>query len=156
MSVMHLAQCPAHSRGSGYVHHHLEHSSFVVIILNLFVCLFLAALGRLRCVRAFSSCGKSGHSLVVVRGLVAVAPLVVKHGLSGTWASVLAARGFSGCEALEHRLSTCGAQAWWLCGLWNLPGLGLEPASPALAGRSLSPGPPGKSLFCYYDLSSSH
>ena len=29
--------------------------------------------------------------------------------------------------------------------MWTLPGLGLEPVSPALAGRFLTPGPPGKS-----------
>ena len=29
--------------------------------------------------------------------------------------------------------------------MWNLPGPGFEPVSPALAGRFLTPGPPGKS-----------
>ena len=38
-SVMHLAQCPAHSRGSISVNHYLDHSYFVVIILKLFICL---------------------------------------------------------------------------------------------------------------------
>ena len=36
---MHLAQCPAHSRGSISVNHYLDHSYFVVIILKLFICL---------------------------------------------------------------------------------------------------------------------
>ena len=33
-----------------------------------------------------------------------------------------------------------------LCGMWDLPGPGLEPASPALAGGFLTTVPPGKSL----------
>ena len=43
---------------------------------------------------AFSSCGKWGYSLVAVhRLLIAVAFLVEKHGLLGTWASVVSANG---------------------------------------------------------------
>ena len=90
MSVMHSAQCPARLRGSLYINHYLEHSSFVVIILRLFVCLsILAALVFLAARALPLAAGSPGCSLVVVCGLlVAVAPLVVKHGLSGTWASV--------------------------------------------------------------------
>ena len=39
------------------------------------------------------------------------------------------------CCALEHRLSSCGTWAQLLCGMWDLPGPGLEPMSPALASR---------------------
>ena len=43
--------------------------------------LFLVALG-LYCVRAFSSCGERGLLFLAVRGLlIAVASLVVEHGL---------------------------------------------------------------------------
>ena len=35
--------------------------------------------------------------------------------------------------------------AWLLCGLWDLPGPGIEPAFPALHSRVLTTGPPGKS-----------
>ena len=54
--------------------------------------------------------------------------------------------GFSSCgsRALEHRLSSCGARAQLLRGMWDLPGPGLEPVSPALAGRLLTTVPPGK------------
>ena len=52
----------------------------------------------------------------------------------GTWASVVVAR----------RLSSCGAWALLLCGMWDLPGPGLEPVSPALAGGFLTTAPPGK------------
>ena len=34
-----------------------------------------------------------------------------------------------------------------LRGMWDLPGPGIEPVSPALAGGSLTTGPPGKSLY---------
>ena len=57
--------------------------------------------------------------------------------------------GFSSCgsQGLERRLSSCGAQALYLCGMWDLPRPGLEPVSPALAGRFLTTAPPGKSLL---------
>ena len=55
--------------------------------------------------------------------------------------------GFSNCgsRALEHRLSSCGARAQLLHGMWDLPGPGLQPVSPALAGGFLTTAPPGKS-----------
>ena len=54
--------------------------------------------------------------------------------------------GFSSCVmwALERGLSSCGAQAQLLHGMWDLPGPGLKPVSPALAGRFLTTVPPGK------------
>ena len=62
-------------------------------------------------------------------------------------ASVVAVRGLSSCGlwALERRLSSCGAWAWLLRGMWDLPGPGIEPMSPALAGGFLTTVPPGKS-----------
>ena len=64
----------------------------------------------------------------------------------GAWASVVVARGLSSCGswALEHRLSSCGARSSLIRGLWDLPGLGLEPVSPALVGGFFT-APPGKS-----------
>ena len=44
-----------------------------------------------------------------------------------------------------RRLSSCGSQAYLPCGMWDLPGPGIEPVSPTLAGRFLSTGPPRKS-----------
>ena len=66
----------------------------------------------------------------------------------GAQASVVVARRLSSCgsRALERRVSSCGAQAQLLRGMWDLPGPGLEPVSPALAGRFLTTAPPGKSL----------
>ena len=62
------------------------------------------------------------------------------------WASVVVARGHSSCgsQALKHRMSSCGAWAQLLCSMWDLPGPGIEPMSPALAGRFLTTAPPGK------------
>ena len=65
----------------------------------------------------------------------------------GMWASVVVA-----CE-----LSSCGAWASLLCGMWDLPGPGIEPVSPALEGGFPTTVPPGKSLACliapkYYDI----
>ena len=47
--------------------------------------------------------------------------------------------------ALKHRFSTCGPWADLLRGTWHLPGPGIEPTSPALAGGFLTSGPPGRS-----------
>ena len=52
----------------------------------------------------------------------------------GVWASVVVVCG----------LSSCGAWAQLLRSMWNLPGPGLKPLSPALAGRFLTTVPPGK------------
>ena len=64
----------------------------------------------------------------------------------GARASVVVARGLSSCgsRALERRFSSCGTRAQLLCGMWDLPGPGLKPVSPALAGRFLITSPPGK------------
>ena len=49
----------------------------------------------------------------------------------------------------EHRLQTlrlsnCGSRAQLLRDMWDLPRPGLEPVSPALAGRLSTTAPPGK------------
>ena len=41
--------------------------------------------------------------------------------------------------------SSCGTQAWVLHDVWGVLGLGVEPRFPAVAGRLLTTGPPGKS-----------
>ena len=57
----------------------------VVVIffnINLFIYLFLSALGLRCCAWAFSSCGEWGLLFVVVRGLlIAVTSLIAEHGL---------------------------------------------------------------------------
>ena len=56
---------------------------FIIIFkINLFIYLFLAALGLHCCTWAFSSCGERGLLFIVVHGLlIAVASLVVEQGL---------------------------------------------------------------------------
>ena len=91
------------------------------------------------CARAFSSCGKWGPLFIAVRGpLTIAASLVAEHRLQ------------------TRRLSNCGSQAQLLRGMWDLPRPGLEPVSPALAGRFLTTAPPGKPflLFLSKDYSS--
>ena len=108
----------------------------------VFAFYFLVALGLRCCAWAFSSCGERGLLFIAVHGLlIAVASLVVEHGLQ--------ACGLSSCgsRALERRLGSCGTWAQLLRGMWDLPGLGLEPVSPALAGGFLTTAPPGKSLY---------
>ena len=67
----------------------------------------------------------------------------------GTRASVVVAHGLSSCgsRALECRLSSCGPGAQLLRGIWDIPGPGLEPVSPALTGGFLTTAPPGKSHY---------
>ena len=50
----------------------------------------------------------------------------------------------NGSLALESSLTRCGSKASLLLGLWNLPGPGIEPMCPALAGGFLSPEPLSK------------
>ena len=93
----------------------------------LFIYLFMAVLGLRFCARAFSSCGKQGPLFITVhRPLTITASLVAEHRLQ------------------TRRLSSCGSRAQLLCGMWDLPRSGLEPMSPALAGRFSTTAPPGK------------
>ena len=104
-------------------------SSFLAV-LGLHCCMGFLLLQRagatLRCSARASHCG--GFSFCRARAL-------------GTRASVVVARG----------LSSCGARAQLLHGMWDLPGPGLEPLSPALAGRFFTTAPPGKSLFGIFE-----
>ena len=65
-----------------------------------------------------------------------------------------------GLSCWEHRLQTrrlssCGSRAQLLRGMWDPPRPGLEPVSPALAGRLPTTAPPGKPrnyFICWFDL----
>ena len=109
--------------------------------INLFIYLFMAVLGFRFCARAFSSCGERGPLLIAVRGpLTVAASLVAEHRLQ------------------THRLSSCGSRAQLLRGMWDPPRPGLEPVSPALAGRFPTTAPPGKPscfifIFSYFSFS---
>ena len=90
-------------------------------------------LGLRFCARASCSCGKRGPLFTVVRGpLTIAASLAAEHRLQ------------------TRRLSNCGSRAHPLRSMWDPPRPGLEPVSPALAGRFSTTAPPGKphvSLF---------
>ena len=88
----------------------------------------MAVLGLCFCARAFSSCGKWGPLFIAVRGPLTIAVSLVA----------------------EHRLSNCGSRAQLLRGMWDLPRPGLEPASPALAGRFLTTASPGKPITQHF------
>ena len=72
--------------------------------------------------------------------------------LCGVQASQCSGFSCCGARALGARasvvvacgLSSRGAQAYLLRGTWDLPGPGLEPVFPALAGGFLTTVPPGK------------
>ena len=94
--------------------------------INLFI-YFLVVLDRRFCARTFSSCGERGPPFIVVRGPLTIA------------ASPIA----------EHRLQTrrpsnCGSRAQLPRGTRDPPRPGLEPVSPALAGRLPTTAPPVK------------
>ena len=87
----------------------------------------MAVLGLRFCARAFSSCGKRGPLLIAVRGpLTIAASLVGEHRLQ------------------TRKLSNCGSRAQPLRSMWDPPRPGLEPTSPALAGRLSTTAPPAK------------
>ena len=68
--------------------------------------------------------------------LAAVAPSLAERGLGGSRASVACGVGS------EHRPGGCGASS--LRGVWGLPGPGMEPVSPALAGGFFTTEPLGR------------
>ena len=95
----------------------------------------MAVLGLRFCARAFSSCGKRGPLFIAVRGpLIIAASLITEHRLQ------------------TRRLSNCGPRAQSLRGMWDLPTPGLEPVSPALAGRFSTTAPPGKPNIFVFTL----
>ena len=92
----------------------------------------MAVLGLRFCARAFSSCGKWGPLFIVVCGPLTIAASLVAEPRLQT-----------------RRLSNCGSRAQLLRGMWDLPRPGLEPVSPALAGRFSTTAPPGKPCLCF-------
>ena len=104
----------------------------------------------LRCSAQASLCG--GFSCCSTRALEHVGSVVVARGLQDARSSVVVMHRLSSCgsQSLECRLSSCGTRALLLCGMWDLPGPGIEPVSPALVGRFLTTVPPGKSLDLFF------
>ena len=97
-------------------------------LINLFIYLFIFWLCWVFVsVRGLSPVVASGdHSSPRCAGLSLSWPLVAEHRLQ------------------TRRLSSCGSWAQLLRGMWDPPRPGLEPVSPALAGRLSTTAPPGK------------
>ena len=94
----------------------------------------MAVLGLHFCARAPPSCGERGPLPIAVRRpLTTTASLVAEHRLQ------------------TRRLSNCGSRAQLLRGTRDPPRPGLEPASPAPAGRLSPTAPPGKPLFSSFN-----
>ena len=92
----------------------------------------MAVLGLRFCARASSSCSERGPLFIAVRGpLTVAASPVAEHRLQ------------------TRRLSSCGPRAQPLRGMWDLPGPGHEPVSPALAGGFPTTAPLGKPYLLF-------
>ena len=112
---------------------------FFNITLLIYLFLFYGCVGSSFLCEGFPSCGKRGPHLIAVRGPPTIAAsLVAEHKLQ------------------TRRLSNCGSRAQLLRGMWDPPRPGLEPVSPALAGRLPTTAPSGKPLHYYFDFINSH
>ena len=108
---------------------------FLIFLKILLIYLFLWLCWVFISVRALSLVAASGdHSSSRCVGLSLSRPLVAGHRLQ------------------THRLSSCSSRAQLLCGMWDLPRPGLEPMSPALAGRFSTTAPPGKPHHPFYEI----
>ena len=69
----------------------------------------------------------------------------------GAWASSLSRPLLLRSTGSRHAgsVAVCGSRAQPLCGMWDPPRPGLEPVSPALAGRFSTTAPPGKPSFFF-------
>ena len=117
----------------------------ILFLKNKFIYLFII----FGCVRSLLL--HAGFLLIVASGDYS---LLQCAGFSLRWLLLLRSTGsrlmgFSsyGAWALECRLGSCGVRAQLLHGMWDLPGPGLEPVSPALAGGFLTTAPLGKPLI---------
>ena len=119
---------------------HLWTYRSIFIYYFIFGCAGLSLLCGLSLVTGglISSCGVwashcGGFSCCGTRAVGIQAPGVAAFGLSS-----------SGYPALEHRFNCCGTWAWFLWGIQDLPGPGIELMSPGLAGGFFPTESPGE------------
>ena len=108
---------------------------FIYVCMYVWLCWVFVSVRGLSLVVAsggHSSSRCAGHSSSRCAGLSLSRPLVAEHRLQ------------------TRRLINCGSRAELLRGMWDLPRPGLEPASPALAGRFSTTAPPGKPLHFFF------
>ena len=151
------------SETSNYVQHRTILNVFSLLYFLFLACfLFLFIFGcvhagflqlqragaTLCCSVRASHCG--GFSCCRAWALATRASVVVARRLHQLWLA-----GFISCGswALERRLSSCGARAQLLRGMWDLPGPGLKLVSPALTGGFSATAPPGKPLYFHITYS---
>ena len=91
--------------------------------------------------RGYSSLQCTGFSLRWLLLLWSTGSRCVGFSSCSTWAQQLRHAGSRACG-----LSSCGSRAQLLRSMWDLPGPGIEPMSPALAGGFLTTAPPRESL----------
>ena len=104
----------------------------LVFSVGLFIC--FASLGLFCC------------AVLLCLQRAGAAPQLQRAGFSVTWLLLLQSAG----SRAQDR--SCGAWASLLRGLWDLPGSGIKPMSPALAGRLSTAGLPGKSRVFVFIL----
>ena len=124
-----------------YVFILLFNLKYVFILLSnlmyVFI-LFWGCAGSLLLRGLQSSCSAQGYSLVGVTAYH-------RGGFSRRGAQAL---GCMGSVDESSRLNSCGAWTQLLRGVWDLPGPGKEPVSPALAGGFFTMDPPGMPWSC--------
>ena len=124
--------------------------SFIYLI-NLFIYFWLCWVSVAAC-GLFPVAARGGHSSPWCTGLSLRWPLSLQSMGSRHAASVVATRGLSSCGlwAAELRPGSCSAPAWLLCGMWYLPGPGLEPVSPALGDGFSTTAPQGSPYLAIF------
>ena len=112
--------------------------SFVFKKIILFIYLLLAVLG----LHSYM-----GFSLAVASGGFLLQWLLLFQGegsrVRGPLQSLRLLGSSTGSAVMVHRISCSAA-------MWDLPGSGIEPVSPALAGRFFTTEPPEKPLIIFY------
>ena len=109
----------------------------MILFIYSFIC---GCAGSLLLHGFLSSCSERGQLSFIVGFFCGGAQAL------GGWPPVVVARGLRSCSsrALEHSVRSCGTQALWLWGRWDLPGPGIEPMSPSLADGFFNTETPGK------------
>ena len=100
---------------------------YLFLFINLWLCWVFVSVQGLSPVVA-----SGGHSSSRCVGLSLSRPLLLRSRLQ------------------TRRLSNCGSWAQPLRGMWDPPRPGLEPVSPALAGRLPTTAPPGKPYLEFF------
>ena len=123
-----LILCPVEDKLDSFkLTHEFLAFFFFFFLAQSFIYLFILLCWVFVSVRGLSLVVASrDHSSSRRAGLSLLRPLVAEHRLQ------------------TRRLSSCGSRAQWLRGMWDPPRPGLEPVSPALAGRFSTTAPPGK------------